>query len=548
MPTDDLSITDFLTDGSLIRLCESAERLTGLPVTLLDRDGQAVVRGGGDRVYAVVPAAEAAAPGCAPPHSAPLIVSGRRIGAIAVDTARDHVDPSLRRGAVRFIDNLAATVAEVCQGQADLRRRVGELGALYRLSSMLVGATTVDAVLEAAVDAAVRLTGADAGSVRTLDEDRGVLQLRASVGLSDSYIAAAGALPADRLCDARALAGEVVVTPDIRRQPGVLHGDALDLEGLTGMASVGLVFRGRTLGLLRLYTRSPMSLDDEDREVVQSIAQQIAAGVANARLLQAEADARRVRRQLELAADVQRRMLPRELPKTPGLDLAARFDPSFEVGGDFYDIFCYGGRTALALGDVVGKGVAAALLASAVRATIRAHTHDIAEVDEVMALTNQALCRDTLVNEFATIFLGVVDPAALRLAYCNAGHEPPIVVRVPAHRAPTTADLDELPVGGMAPGVDPSQRYQQGVYDLEPGDAVLIYSDGLPDAMNFQGEKFGKRRVRRALLDALTLDPDAGAERIADHILWERRRFTGLAQQTDDTTIVVARVAPAVTA
>jgi len=538
-----LCITEFLTDGSLIRLCESAGRLIGLPVTLRDAHGRVVVRGDGDGVFALAPACEAVTPHSEAPYSAALIVGGRAIGSITVDTASDHADPAARSGATRFVTNLAATVAEVCQGQADLRRRVAELGVLYRLSSMLVGATTVDAVLNTAVESAVRTLHADAGAVRILDEERRVLQLRASVGLSDSYLAAAGALPADRICDERALTGEVVVTPDLSQRDDILHADALHLEGLTGMASVGLVFRGETLGLLRLYTVEAMDLDSEGREVLQSIAQQIAAGVANARLLEAEADARRVRRQLQLASDVQRRMLPHSIPETPRLDLAARFDPSFELGGDFYDIFCYEGQTALALGDVVGKGVAAALLTSSVRATIRAHTHNISEVDEVLALTNQALCRDTLLNEFATVFLGMIDPESLRLGYCNAGHDPPIVARVPTHRAPTTADLDELPVGGMVLGVDPSQRYQRGVYELQPGDAVLIYSDGLPDAMNFQGEKFGKHRVRSALIDILTLDPGADADRIADHILWERRRFTGLAKQTDDTTIIVARVA-----
>ncbi len=534
-------ITDFLTDGSLIRLCESAQELTGLPVTLRDGRGRVVVRGDGERVYALLTVGDNE-PTPAPEFAAPLVVDDRAIGSIALEWTAAAPDPALRPAVETFLTHLAATVAEVCRGQVDLRRRVEELGVLYRLSSMLVGATTVDAVLDAALHAAVQTLGADAGSIRIIDDEHRVLQLRASVGLSHGYISAAGALPASRACDAEALGGAVIITPDIHDRDDFLHRDSLDAEGLLGMASVGLVFRGETLGLLRLYSRETMRATREEQDLLQSIAQQIAAGVANARLLEAEADARRVRRQLALASDVQRRMLPDVLPDAPGIDLAARFDPCFELGGDFYDAFEHDGLLALALGDVVGKGVPAALLMSAVRATIRAHTYNIANVDEVMAGANQALCRDTLINEFATLFLGVINPATRRLAYCNAGHEPPVVVRVPAHRPPTTADLDELPVGGMVLGVDPSQRYQQGVYDLHPGDVVLIYSDGLTDAMNFQENRFGKRRVRDALLGILTLDPDAPADRIASHILWERRRYTGLARQTDDTTILVARV------
>ncbi len=542
MPARPPCITDFLTDGSLIRVCDAAQRITGHPVSLRDARGQIIVRGDGERAYAVqTPGGETLSPASSL-LSAPLTVAGAVIGSITVAMAGDHIDPEHHHDIEEFINSLAATVAEICEGQNQLRRRVDELGVLYRLSSMLVGATTVDAVLKSALESAASMLQADAGSIRILDVERGVLQLRASVGLSTAYLGAAGALSVDRECDCDALSGSVIVINDIRDRDDLQHADALVAEGLTGLASVGLCFRGETLGLMRLYSREPLALGDAERDILQSIAQQIAAAIANARLLEAEADSRRVRRQLELASDVQRRMLPTRLPKVEQLDIAARYDSCFELGGDFYDVFCHEGSVAMTLGDVVGKGLPAALLMSSVRATIRAHTHSVGDVDEVMALTNQALCRDTLMNEFATVFLGVVDPSTLQLGYCNAGHEPPIVVRVPEHRAPTTADIDELPIGGMVLGVDPSQRYQLGMYDLEPGDVLLIHSDGLPDAMNFDDEKFGKRRVRRALLDILSLDPNATADRIANHILWECRRFTGLARQTDDMTILVARV------
>lgn len=533
-------ITNFLTDGSLIRVCEAAQSITGLAVSLRDARGRVIVRGDGERVFAAQ-LLDSSTTGGAQMFSAPLTISAGVIGSICVETPVG-LDDSGAESIREFITNLAATVAEVCEGQTQLRRRIDELGVLYKLSSMLVGATTVDSVLKSALESAVSMLNAAAGSIRILDDDRRALQLRASVGLSPAYIRAAGSLPADRVCDCGALSGAVIVTPDIHDRDDFLHADALKAERLRGMASVGLVFRGQTLGLLRLYSHEQMALTASEIEVLQSIAQQIAAAVANARLLEAEASSRRVRRQLALASDVQRRMLPATPPDSPRLDIAARYESCFELGGDFYDVFCHEGSVALTLGDVVGKGVAAALLMSAVRATIRAYIHKIGRVDEVMALTNQAMCRDTQVNEFATVFLCVIDPETMKLGYCNAGHEPPVVVRVPQHRPPTTADIDELPIGGMVVGVDPSQRYQKGLYELQPGDVLLMHSDGLPDAMNFDGDRFGKRRVRKALLDALTFDANASADRIANHILWEMRRFTGLAKQTDDTTILVVRV------
>jgi len=542
-------ITQFLTDGSLIRLCDAAQRVLGVPVSLRDASGRTIVQGDGRRVWSIGDGADgeagvdstvatAAEDGG---FGAPLRISTGKLGTLWAQET-EAADPDHQEAVESFLTHLASTVSEVCEGQIQLSRRVDELGVLYRLSSMLVGATSVDAVVEAALRSVVEVLEVDAGTVRILDEEDRMLQLRASVGLSEPYIRAAGSLPADQMCDAAALSGEVYIVEDISQEPSLLHAHELLAEGVRAMASVGLAFRGRSLGLLRLYSRNAADLKAVDRDLLQSVAQQVAAAVANARLLETEADALRVQRQLDLASDIQRRMLPGALTCAGGLDIAARYDACFELGGDFYDVFSLDGKMGVVLGDVVGKGVPAALLMSAVRATIRAHSHSITTVDDIMALTNVALCRDTREEEFATVFLGAVDPETLRFTYCNAGHEPAVVLRVPEHRAPTSADLDELTTGGMVLGVDPSQRYQRASCDLHPGDVVMIHSDGLSDAMNFDQERFGQQRVRQALLDALAENPDAGAERIAAHLLWEVRRFAGLNTQTDDQTIVVIRV------
>src|SRR6185369_7711707 len=195
------------------------------------------------------------------------------------------------------------------------------------------------------------------------------------------------------------------------------------------------------------------------------------------RLLKLQERESRIQRQVQLAADVQQRMLPRRLPSLPRLDAAARYVPSFELGGDFYDFIELERNLGIAIGDVVGKGIAAALLMSAVRASLRAHVQDIYHIDDVLSRVNAALCRDTLDNEFATLWYGVVDTEKLRFTYCSGGHEPPLVFRAVKGRPPAAADIDELSIGGMAVGIDPTQRYQRGTYDLHPGDVILAYTD-----------------------------------------------------------------------
>jgi sigma-B regulation protein RsbU (phosphoserine phosphatase) len=543
------SITEFLTDGSLVRLCDEVARLTGLEVQLRDADGRLIVKvDDPDKPWSVcedAPREDARA------MSFPLRVGGERIGSIVLASGTPEL-PSDPRGTLeRLLAHLAGTSAELCEHELEVQHKVRELGALFRLTSLLAQASGMQRVLEVALDAALDVLGLDAGSIMLLKEDAdGVistgteedLALSTSRNLSKDWLDWPIPLSKDRLFDKMALGGEIVVAEDLRADPRVAIHDKVVEEGLVSAMHAGMVFQNRPLGVMRLYAKSPRTFGDFDRRLLRSIAQQAAIAIEQARLLRIGEEERRIQRQLELAADVQRRMLPSRLPQIPGIDLAARYVPSFELGGDFYDIIELHGHLGLVVGDVVGKGIAAALLMSSVRAGLRAHAQEIYDLDTVVSKVNQALCRDTLDNEFATLWYGVLDPLTLRLTYCCAGHDPTLVIRVPPHRSPTPADIDELSVGGMVVGIDRSQRYQRAVYDMQPRDVLVAYTDGLTDATNFNREKFGKKRLRSALLSILSAEPNASAARILDLLHWEVRRFTGLASRTDDETLLVMRV------
>jgi sigma-B regulation protein RsbU (phosphoserine phosphatase) len=492
------------------------------------------------------------APSVGEEHSTiPLVVAGNTIGSIVLGEGQPRLSrPDSRQRLQKAIEYLARAASELCQHDLELKHRVRELSALTRMSSLLVRTTGPGRVLEVALESALEVLGLDAGAVMLLPEDAdGVLAdseadlvLSASRNLSRDWLESPLPLSKERLFDRDALAGRIVVVEDISRDERILIRDRAVAEGLMAAIHVGLVFQNRPLGVMRLYSRSTRTFDEWDRRTVSSIAQQAAASVEQARLLRFEQEEQRIQRQLQLAADVQRRMLPRGVPSVPWLDLAARYIPSFELGGDFYDFIELNGHLGLTCGDVVGKGIAAALLMSAVRASLRAHVQGTYDIDEVVAKVNQALCRDTRDNEFASLWYGVIDPARLRLTYCSAGHEPPLVVHVPRHRAPNRADLDELGVGGMVVGIDPSQRYQRAVFDLKPRDVLVAYTDGLIDATSFTGQRWGKKRLCEALLRCFASTPEASASEILEHILWELRQFSGLTPRTDDRTLVVIRV------
>ncbi len=546
-PDGPLSITDFLTDGSLAGLCAELTRLTGVRVELRDRAGRAIVAGEGRRAWEVV---DAVLPETlASAVRIPLKVSGETIGWLMLWDGTPELAADARERLEHVIRLIGSASAELCENGLELRHRLRELTVLYRLNSLLTRTQDIGSILETALDSALDVLELDAGAIMLLPEDAdGILsehekdlKTAASRHLSAGWLACPLPLSKDRLFDRMALRGETVVSEDVTTDPRVLIPDRAREEGLVAFINAGLVFQGRPIGVLRLYKRRSREFSDWDRRLLKSIAQQAAVAVQQTRLQHAREEERRIQRQVQLAADVQRRMLPRSVPAVKGLDLAAAYEPSFELGGDFYDFVDLGGHVGLVVGDVVGKGIAAALLMSAVRAMLRAHAEDLYDLDEVVRRVNKAVCRDTLDHEFATLWYGVLDPATLRLTYCSAGHDPPMVVRVPPHRPPTSADIDELNVGGMVVGVDPSQRYQRGIFELKRGDVLMAYTDGVTDASTFSGEKFGKKRLRATLLRLLGENPSMTAQQIVDQLLWEVRRFVGLARRTDDQTLVVVR-------
>jgi sigma-B regulation protein RsbU (phosphoserine phosphatase) len=522
------TIVDFLSDGSLAGACEALSRLCGVPIALADPGGRRIVRGPGGWTTA-----EPVETGG---RAVPLLVDGHAIGAIVVGPGEPRIDGAARRCLEEAVAMMAATAGDFCRQELALRAHVKEVTALSRLTALLARATKIDSVLQIALDSALDVLGLDAGSIVLFGQEEGVrtedeedLVLKASRNLSREWLECPLPVSKNRLFDRLALRGELVVSEDLLHDDRVLIRDLVEKEGVRAFLNCALLFHDKPIGVIRLYARSPRSFTETDRRLLRSIAEQAAVAVEQARLLLVREHDERMQRQLGLAADVQRRMLPRRMPALPRLDVAARYEPSAELGGDFYDLFELGPNLGVAIGDVVGKGIAAALLMSAVRASLRAHVQDLYHLDEVVTRVNTALCRDTRENEFATLWYGVIDHEKLRLTYCSAGHDPPFVLR-------GRRRIEELGVGGMVVGVDPSQRYERGTFDLQPGDVLVAYT------LDFSGSKFGKDRLRRAVRTILDQAPDAPAARIVEHLFWELRQFAGLLQRPDDQTVVVVRV------
>jgi len=367
--------------------------------------------------------------------------------------------------------------------------------------------------------------------VRPLNDTGEELFVKATCGLSPAYLKKGPVLVAENPNDQAALRGEVITIDDMRTDPRVRYREDAKREGLVSSLAVGLIAQGKALGTLHLYTAEPHVFTPEEVRLFRSIANQAALAVHNADLLEQVVRGRQQVRELALAERVQRRMLPASPPEIPGYDCWAVTTPSQQVGGDFHDwIPLPGANWGIAVGDVAGKGVAAAILMASVRAALRAQAEHVYELDHIMDRVNRGMVADTEVSEFVTLFYGVLDSRARRLTCASAGHEPALLLR--------GGQMSRLSVGGPLLGVSDDVTYQYEAVALEPGDTLVVYSDGACDAANFKDEHFGRER----LLDSIRRNAAYGAQRMVEEVQWDIRRFTGLAPRADDLTLLVVKV------
>ncbi len=535
------SLLDFLDRQTLQEMQDSFVTLTGLNVTIRDDSGRPLTqptdlaqRRASDELLAKL---LAPAEMTGDSSAAPILLEGESLGSITIEpvddpqTAASPELPAVSAAAIQFLQLLATGIARLCAQELHLMQRVEELTALYRLSRVLAAHRDLQQVLDTAAREAAGVMNVTAVSIRLIDENSQTLVPRAAYNLSEAYLRESlTMLPADCALFKEAMAGKVVTIADLANDNCVTDPGAARREGLVSLLCVGLVFQGKPLGVLQLFTAERHEFSKFEIDLTKAMARLLAAAIESSHLEEVRERNRFTQRQLDMAADVQRRMLPGSMPNFPPFDIAARYVPTLELCGDFYDFINLEGHMGIAIGDVVGKGVAASLLMASVRASLRAYAQDVYDIDEIIARVNAAMVRDTLDSEFATLFYGVLDPNRLRMTYCNAGHNPPLVLR--------NGEIIYLTTGGMIVGVDPHHEYTKGIVDLKRGDIVLLHTDGLADAMNFNNERFGKHRIEKALRDTIHMD----ARSAANHILWEMRRFTGLNKANDDTTLVVIRV------
>ncbi len=250
---------------------------------------------------------------------------------------------------------------------------------------------------------------------------------------------------------------------------------------------------------------------------------------------------RRLQSQLEIARQVQSELLPSRTEAWDPVRLATVYRPAEQVSGDFYDVFRAGdGRIAVVIGDVSGKGVPAALVMGVIHGAVRssAWSESTAAHELESARLNLLLCEKGSFSRYASMFWCYYEPETRRLSYINAGHYPPLLVGERGHGIEVT----RLDAGGPVLGLLTAARYEQARCDVRPGDVLVLYSDGLTEAINPAGEEYGERRLRELLATTATAAAESSDD-VRDAILASASSFLGAAAPRDDLTLVVAKFA-----
>ena len=326
--------------------------------------------------------------------------------------------------------------------------------------------------------------------------------------------------------------GKSVLTSDAQHDPKFAS-QTMILMGIRSVLAVPLSVDERNIfGMI--YADCPTheaTFTEEHLDILTTLASVASIRVENATLLDERIQRERMERELELATEIQQRFQPSSPPKLDGYEFQGISFSCYEIGGDYYDFIpVEGNKMIVALGDVSGKGTAAALLMSSLHAAIHAQATSNRPLAEMITSVNQYLAENTPANRFVTLFIAELEPATGKFRYINAGHNPPLIGRA-------NGMIEQLSSGGFPLGILPSAEFEVGETFLGHGEALIVYSDGVSEANNLQEEEFGLDRLTEVIRRNLT----SSAAGMRDRVESALSSFTQTAPANDDITLVIVK-------
>ncbi len=397
-----------------------------------------------------------------------------------------------------------------------------QVSALIRAGNELAGHRPLPELFRFILDLSIQTVKADRGVLMTLED--GELVVRANKG-EGFHISSA---VRDRVLNS----GNSVLVRDISSDDAFRERKSIVEQNIRTLMAVPLQTREQIIGLI--YVDSPSLLREftkDDLNLLTVMANVAAIRIEHTRFAEVEQARQLLARDLDQAAEIQRSFLPGVAPVVRGLDLAGHNAPCRTVGGDYYDFFPYEQRrVAMVLGDVSGKGMPASLLMMGLQARVQVLIDEPKNLAEVMTRLNRITSLNCPANRFISLFFCILDGETGELTFCNAGHNPPLIIRA-------NGTWEQLRGGGPVVGILATIEYQEHHVRLEEGDTLVIYSDGVTEAENPRRDEFEVE----GLVQSVIANRHLPAEKIIEEVNRAVAEFTAGAPQSDDITLVVAR-------
>lgn len=437
------------------------------------------------------------------------------------------------------IDGLLTRIGNV-SGPSEGAGGLHKLNVLLQATSLLHSDLPLDAILAAMLDHAIAITGADRGAIYEPDGS-GAVRARLVRAKGGAGVPADSITPSQTALRQAMEERSSVVTEDLNRADAALQmAQSIVAQSLRAIVAIPLYANayagaktgnpsGQLLGVVYLDSRRSTAFSKLDREILDALAAEAASILDNARLVEKERQRQRLEQELNIAREIQQALIPHGFRNFDFLAVAGIHTPCHAVGGDYFDVFPLdASRTAILVADVSGKGLGAALLTTMLQGAFSGMTIG-AEPVEVIRRMNRFLCEHAEVGRYATMFFGILD-ATGKLVYISAGHPSPLVLR--------EGNVTDLTTEGSFPvGLIPEADFEAKTAALEDGDTLVLFSDGVTEAVNREEEMFGTARLR----EALSGTQGASLEQLQKAVLSALEKFASGASQADDITLLIVR-------
>ena len=434
-----------------------------------------------------------------------------------------------------YIENLISNenlVQDLESYSGKMQKMLNEMITLHEITHALESSENLDSLLEYIMQKSQKVMEAEAASLMLTIEKSNELEFKVTLGPKATEV------KPFRLPIGQGISGWVAQTKEALLISDAYSDPRFDpsFDKRSGfktrsMLCVPMIYKSKVVGVMTLINKLDGKPFNKNDQILFTIfASQAALSIENARLLYSAIEKERLDKELQVAAEIQNLLIPQSIPSSSYLDIAAEYIPCKEVGGDFYDIIKLDkDRFIFVVADVSGKGIPGALVVSNMQATLRAFLEYSVDLLPIVTRLNETIIRQTTSDRYITFFIGLYDHRKSSLTYINAGHNPPLLIK-------KEGKIHELKTGGIFIGFMPWE-YESETVPFEKGDTLIMYTDGLVEAMNYDEEEFELSRLKNILEE----NPSASSNRLKKEIITRVNDHIGTNPLSDDFTLLISR-------